>query len=515
MYNIKYEEDSEDIDFPPIKFSKDLVYRRKKKKSCLNKVSKTFKSKKNIILLIIGLIIIIISIILIVVFTKKEKANLVNNINEGIGGLIKAIFLIPEKKEGTFFNKESININKEDFDIINKKIYYDNTTLRSLQEINDIVAIDENKFYLNNDSTQNLIIEVEIQFNKILNSMEEMFKDNNNLLSIDLSNFTSYDITNLNSAFLNCTQLKEINFDNFNSEKVVSMDSTFENCISLEELNLSSFKNNKLVSMKNTFKNTESLKNLYLSTFFLNTNINITDVLQSIGNNTKLNIDNNQFEIDETTNSNIITMTTNNLGINIVYDTNNIINEIHTYNTIPKVTTTSMITNNLKSNIVKNTEMNINKITSDINTIPINTINNMMITNFETNINITNSELISPTYLNIGSMQNSIINVTTSIMPDSPSSSQQTITSYVSESTQPSNSPNSSPESSGLPNTNSYQKKTLPSSSVIKSYSNENKNINTNSASSLDINAKSSYNSDREISQDSQYKSYENPSTSQ
>ena len=47
MNSINYEEDSEDIDFPPVVYSKEIKdesqKRKKKKKNCLNKCSKLFK----------------------------------------------------------------------------------------------------------------------------------------------------------------------------------------------------------------------------------------------------------------------------------------------------------------------------------------------------------------------------------------------------------------------------------------------------------------------------------------
>ena len=49
MNNIKYEEDSEDIDFPPIKFSPDIIYKDKNpKKDFCSKLKKFCNQKKNI-----------------------------------------------------------------------------------------------------------------------------------------------------------------------------------------------------------------------------------------------------------------------------------------------------------------------------------------------------------------------------------------------------------------------------------------------------------------------------------
>ena len=52
MNNIKYEEDSEDIDFPPIKFTHDIIYVDKNpKKDFCSKLKKFCNQKKILIFL--------------------------------------------------------------------------------------------------------------------------------------------------------------------------------------------------------------------------------------------------------------------------------------------------------------------------------------------------------------------------------------------------------------------------------------------------------------------------------
>ena len=75
MNNIKYEEDSEDIDFPPIKFTSDIIYVDKNpKKDFCSKLKNFCNQKKILIYLSIGILLfIILMIILIVCLTKNEK----------------------------------------------------------------------------------------------------------------------------------------------------------------------------------------------------------------------------------------------------------------------------------------------------------------------------------------------------------------------------------------------------------------------------------------------------------
>ena len=124
-----------------------------------------------------------------------------------------------------------------------------------------------------------------------------MFKNNQNLLSIDLSSLVSKNINSLNSAFLGCNNLQYINFNNFNSENVENMDSAFENCSSLKSLDLSSFNTPKLTSMAKAFKNCDNLKNLQLDNFKLNASINISEAFDSIIVNVVIIINNRSLDI--------------------------------------------------------------------------------------------------------------------------------------------------------------------------------------------------------------------------
>ncbi len=137
---MNYFEDSEDIDFPPVKFSKDLVYKdpNKRRENCFQKFIKIFKNKRNLILLIIGLTVVIVAIILIVGLKRKKKDdnknsfnnfsyetpkkleenNSINNSNE-----ISESNLINEEKEKSLINDKKENdfksniLNKENFNL--------------------------------------------------------------------------------------------------------------------------------------------------------------------------------------------------------------------------------------------------------------------------------------------------------------------------------------------------------------------------------------------------------------
>ena len=64
--------------------------------------------------------------------------------------------------------------------------------------------------------------------------------------------------------FCGCSSLVELNLSNFNTDKVVEMDSLFEGCKSLKELNISHFETGKVVNMNNMLNGCSSLINLII-----------------------------------------------------------------------------------------------------------------------------------------------------------------------------------------------------------------------------------------------------------
>ena len=293
--SLNYQDDSEDIDFPPVKFSPDLIYEEpnKNQKNCLNKFFRIFKNKRNLILLIIGIsiVIVIIAIILIVTLKSKPKEKNIEEYNENYNNNIITVELgkiNSDEKVLTIFNTDKININSDDFSMNIK-----DEKLRILLDDNK-GKITENKLELNGEINENLILE--IKFKKELSSMEEMFKNNAYLINADLSLFNSSKIINLNSAFLNCVQLKNINFTDFDSQNLISMDSTFENCNSLEQLDLSYFISTNLSSMKKTFKNCYHLEKLNLSNIRFNENLILDETFDSINKNISIIINNNSYD---------------------------------------------------------------------------------------------------------------------------------------------------------------------------------------------------------------------------
>ena len=50
-----------------------------------------------------------------------------------------------------------------------------------------------------------------------------MFKECSNLTSLDLSNFNTENVTDMNGMFYGCTKLESLDLSNFNTAKVTKM----------------------------------------------------------------------------------------------------------------------------------------------------------------------------------------------------------------------------------------------------------------------------------------------------
>ena len=73
------------------------------------------------------------------------------------------------------------------------------------------------------------------------------------LKELNLSNFNTYNVINMNKMFERCSSLKEINFPNFNTNNIINMSFMFKRCWSLEEINFSNFNINNLTNFDNIF----------------------------------------------------------------------------------------------------------------------------------------------------------------------------------------------------------------------------------------------------------------------
>lgn len=91
------------------------------------------------------------------------------------------------------------------------------------------------------------------------------FKDDTQLTELEVIVNESND--NLSYMFHNCTNLTYVNVEEFNTSNVIDMQYMFNNCDSLTKLDLSNFDTRKVTNMENMFTSCYSLTELNLSNF--------------------------------------------------------------------------------------------------------------------------------------------------------------------------------------------------------------------------------------------------------
>ena len=73
-----------------------------------------------------------------------------------------------------------------------------------------------------------------------------MFNGCNSLISLDLSNFNTQNVTDMDSMFCDCDSLISLDLSNFNTQNVTNMNGMFSGCNSLKRENIIT-KNDKIL----------------------------------------------------------------------------------------------------------------------------------------------------------------------------------------------------------------------------------------------------------------------------
>ena len=63
-----------------------------------------------------------------------------------------------------------------------------------------------------------------------------MFSDCKSLTNLNLSNFNTQNVTNMEYMFYSCISLTNLNLSNFNTQNVINMGGMFNDCYSLTDL---------------------------------------------------------------------------------------------------------------------------------------------------------------------------------------------------------------------------------------------------------------------------------------
>ena len=117
--------------------------------------------------------------------------------------------------------------------------------------------------------------EFKIIFKDKIPNLEGIFHNCSDLISLDLTNFDTTNITSMELMFNECHKLKEIKgINKFNTSKVSNMGAMFQKCNEIEYLDLSNFDTSNVTDMGWMFCQCNNLKSLNLLNFKLKNNCN-------------------------------------------------------------------------------------------------------------------------------------------------------------------------------------------------------------------------------------------------
>ena len=98
-------------------------------------------------------------------------------------------------------------------------------------------------------------------------NMKDMFYICESLTSLDVSSFDTSNVTNMHSMFGACEKIKKLDLSNFNTSNVIDMTAMFYSCYSLTDLDISSFDTRNVEDMWYMFNACKSLTDLDISNF--------------------------------------------------------------------------------------------------------------------------------------------------------------------------------------------------------------------------------------------------------
>lgn len=197
---------------------------------------------------------------------EKEEKNEENKISSYQNSIVST-YDIKAGKEMSFLNPYDIALKNEDYTI--EEIQFTSEGKNKLRLLKAI-KVSDGKFIPSNSG----ILSAKINFKNNLKSLDSLFKDNKDIIKVNLSNLNMSEITSMKSTFSGCSNLSEINFDGINTSKLVNIAKTFENCTELKTLDLSPINTTNLVNMENLFSGCNKLETINLSSFYsINNNI--------------------------------------------------------------------------------------------------------------------------------------------------------------------------------------------------------------------------------------------------
>ena len=261
---------------------KSSTGRENKKKKINIKPNLNFDNirKKNwkliiIIISIVALIVVGLVVTIVVLKSKKkddEEKVESDDLNQNNYQVISPAYNVDKGKEFRLFNPEKVGLNDQDYSV---QVEEDQGKSRLLS------GIDSGKMTLDIGGK----IKLKIIIKKNVFSLNGLFSNITNLLSIDFTGFNINLVHNFDSLFEGCGALEDVKFPiDVVSANVISMNNMFKGCASLTFVNLTSFTITDTTSLAGIFAGCLNLKDVDISSF----NFITADFFNGIGSDVNL-----------------------------------------------------------------------------------------------------------------------------------------------------------------------------------------------------------------------------------
>ena len=215
----------------------------------------------------------------------------VNELNEKINNTYIQTS-IPNLNKG--FSEESI-IRKLDYEPTNNIIIFCKYKNDQTCKLNESF-ISNNEISYNITKMPNSFLKIEIDFNTLLTDCNHFIRkaiiNIDLIINIDVSNFDTSLVTDMQYMFERCTNLISLDLSNFNTSLVTDMKHMFEDCYSLISLNLSNLNTSLVTDMQFMFSGCYELLSLDVSNFDTSLVTDMTHMFEYFENEISLNLSN-------------------------------------------------------------------------------------------------------------------------------------------------------------------------------------------------------------------------------
>ena len=131
----------------------------------------------------------------------------------------------------------------------------------------------------------------DVVFNtKNVNTLNDVFNDDNNLKSIDTSSWDTGKVTNMFNIFYRCNSLSSLDVSKWDTGKVTNMTNMFYNCKSLSSLDVSKWNTRNVTNMSAVFYICKSLSSLDVSKWNTSKVTNMNSTFMNCGSLTSLDV---------------------------------------------------------------------------------------------------------------------------------------------------------------------------------------------------------------------------------